>query len=97
MSSEIKTIGDTGSSSVAAGYSVAELHLNPSFIGQSLAELKIRSSFGLEVLMIKHPQDMFGESSEDIIVSADPDYKLKRGDKLVAFGKDENIEKFRNS
>lgn len=97
LSSEIKTIGDTGSSSVAAGYSVAELHLNPSFIGQSLAELKIRSSFGLEVLMIKHPQDMFGESSEDIIVSADPDYKLKRGDKLVAFGKDENIEKFRNS
>ena len=48
--------------------------------------------------MIKHPQEIFDNDNEkDIIVSADPNYKLKRGDKLVVFGKDENIEKFRNS
>jgi CIC family chloride channel protein len=98
LSSEIKTIGETGSSSVAKGYSIAELNLNPDFIGQSLTELKIRSSFGLEVLMIRHPKEIFDDITEkDIIVSADPDYKLKRGDKLVVFGKDENIVKFRNS
>ena len=46
--------------------------------------------------MIKHPQDMFDESQEkDLIISADPNYKLKWGDKLVIFGKDENIERFR--
>ncbi len=98
LSSEIKTIGDTGSSSVAAGYSIAELNINQDLIGQSLSELKIRSKFGLEVLMIKHPQEIFDDNSEkDTIVSADPNYKLKRGDKLVVFGKDDNIENYRNS
>lgn len=96
LSSEIKTMGDSGSSSVAAGYSIAELSINQEIIGKSLSELKIRSRFGLEVLMIKHPQEIFDDSNEnEIIVSADPDYKLKRGDKIVVFGKDENIEKFR--
>ena len=98
LSSEIKTIGDTGSSSVAAGYSIAELFVNQEFIGHSLSELEIRSRFGLEVLMIKHPQEIFDDDSEkEIIVSADPTYKLKRGDKLVVFGRDENIEKFKFS
>jgi chloride channel protein, CIC family len=97
LSSEIKSIGSTGSSSVAAGYSIAELNINPDLVGRSLSELKIRSSFGLEVLMIKHPQEIFNDDEKDLIVSADPNYKLKRGDKLVVFGKDENIEKFRKS
>jgi len=97
LSSEIKSIGSTGSSSVAAGYSIAELNINPDLVGRSLSELKIRISFGLEVLMIKHPQEIFDDDEQDLIVSADPNYKLKRGDKLVVFGKDENIEKFRKS
>lgn len=98
LSSEIKSIGSTGSSTVAAGYSIAELGVNPDLIGKSLIDLKIRSTFGLEVLMIKHPQEVFDAYSEkDKIVSADPNYKLRRGDKLVVFGKDENIEKFRKS
>jgi len=98
LSSEIKTIGDTGSSSVAAGYSIAELSVTQDMIGQSLSELEIRIRFGLEVLMIKHPREIFDDVSEkDIIVSADPNYKLKRGDKLIVFGKDENIEKLKNN
>ena len=65
-------------------------------IGKSLTELKIRSHYGLEVLMIKHPQEIFGESQvKDLIISADPNYKLKWGDKLVVFGRDENIERFK--
>ena len=98
LSSEIKTMGDTGSSSVAAGYSIAELSINQELIGKSLSELKMRSRFGLEVLMIKHPEEIFNDSNEkDTIISADPNYKLKRGDKIVVFGKDENIEKFKFS
>lgn len=98
LSSEIKTMGDTGYSSVAAGYSIAELSINQELIGQSLSELQIRNRFGIEVLMIKHPQEIFDDDTEkDIIVSADPNYKLKRRDKIVVFGKDENIEKFKNS
>ncbi len=98
LSSEIKTMGETGSSSVAAGYSIAELSISQELIGKSLSELKMRSRFGLEVLMIKHPEEIFNDNNEkDTIVSADPNYKLKRGDKIVVFGKDENIEKFKFS
>jgi CIC family chloride channel protein len=96
LSNEIKTIGDAGSSTVTPGYSIAEVRVKTDLIGKSLSELKIRSSYGLEVLMIKHPQEMFEESTEkELIISADPNYKLKWGDKLVVFGKDENIERFK--
>ncbi len=96
LSSELKTIADSGSSTVAAGYSIAEVYAATELIGKSLSELRIRSNYGLEVLMIKHPQDMFDESREkDLIISADPNYKLKWGDKLVVFGRDENINRFK--
>ena len=96
LSNELKTIGEAGSSTVTPGYSIAEVKVKTDLIGKSLSELKIRISYGLEVLMIKHPQEMFEESSEkELIISADPNYKLKWGDKLVVFGKDENIERFK--
>ena len=98
LSDELKTIGEVGASSVATGYSIAEVTVSPDLIGKSLSELKIRSEHGLEVLMIKQPKELFNElQDEDSIISADPGYKLKRGDKLVVFGKDEKIKLFKNS
>lgn len=99
LSDEIKTLGNSGgTSTVAKGYSIAEITVETNLAGQSLADLKIRSSYGLEVLMIKHPQDLFDDSeSNELIISADPNYKLKWGDKLVVFGKDKDIEKFKNT
>jgi K+/H+ antiporter YhaU regulatory subunit KhtT len=39
---------------------------------------------------------MYDESAEkELIISADPNYKLKWRDKLVVFGRDENIERFK--
>ncbi len=96
LSEDIKTIREAGTSSVATGYSIAEISVSMDMIGKSLRELKIRVEHGLEVLMIKHSNEMFNDSGEqETIISADPDYKLKWGDKLVLFGKDENIKKFR--
>ncbi|HSW53812.1 MAG TPA: chloride channel protein [Ignavibacteriaceae bacterium] len=97
LSDELKTLGNSGgTSTVAKGYSIAEITVDTNLAGQSLADLKIRSSYGLEVLMIKHPQDLFDDSeSNELIISADPNYKLKWGDKLVVFGKDENIARFK--
>jgi len=46
--------------------------------------------------MIQHPQEILSESKEkEIIIGADPNYKLKWGDKLVVFGRDENIDRFK--
>lgn len=98
LSDEIKTLGDSGTSTVAEGYSIAEISVDTNLTGQSLSDLKIRSSYGLEVLMIKQPRNEFEDSeSGNSIISADPNYKLKWGDKLVVFGKDEDIEKFKNT
>jgi chloride channel protein, CIC family len=98
LSDELKTLGNSGTSTVAEGYSIAEITVDTNLAGQSLSDLKIRSSYGLEVLMIKHPQDLFDDSeSNELIISANPNYKLKWGDKLVVFGKDEDIEKFKNT
>ena len=46
--------------------------------------------------MILHPQEILSESKEkEIIIGADPNYKLKWGDKLIVFSKDENIHKLK--
>lgn len=96
ISDELKTISQSGTSTVASGFSIAEIFVSADLIGKSLSELRIRSIYGLEVLMIKHQLELFNESKEkELIISADPDYKLKLGDKLVVFGKDENIERFK--
>ena len=45
----------------------------------------------------RDPNEIFDDSSEkDLIITTDPDYQLRREDKLVLFGRDENIESFRN-
>jgi len=97
LSKELKTIRETSSSAVTVGYSITEIVVPVEFIGKSLSELKIRSSYGLEVLMIKHPKEIFDDSNEkDLIITTDPDYRLRREDKLVLFGRDENIDSFKN-
>jgi len=96
LSKELKTIRETSSSAVTVGYSIAEVVVPAEFIGKSLSDLKIRSDYSLEVLMIKHPKEIFDDSDEkDLIITTDPDYLLRREDKLVLFGRDENIESFK--
>jgi len=53
---------------VTAGYSIAEVIVSSVIIGKSLSEIKIRSNYGLEVLMIKHPHEMFEENQEKELV-----------------------------
>ena len=98
LSKELKSIQESTPSTVAAGYSIAEIPVAQEHIGKSLSELKLRNNFGLEVLMIKQPKELFEDTSEkENIIASDPHYSLRENDKLVLFGKDENIERFRNS
>ncbi|MFB3057059.1 MAG: chloride channel protein [Ignavibacteriaceae bacterium] len=96
LSKELKSIKNTTTAKVAAGYSIAELGVPKKFIGKSLVELKIRNEFGLEVLMIKQPKEFLTDvNSEPEIITPDPEYKLKRTDTLVIFGADDKIENLR--
>ncbi len=96
LAKELKTLDKSKPTKVAAGYSIIEVHVPNIFLGKTLAELKIRNNYGLEVLMIKQIKDIFDEKSEPNILTPDPNYKLKTSDKLVVFGNDEKLENFIN-
>ena len=96
LTNELKSIEKSTPVSIAAGHSISEESVPLKFIGKSLVELKIRSNFGLEVLMIKQHKDLFAVDDNDIdIITPDPNYKLKRTDSLLLFGLDDKIEEFR--
>lgn len=76
-------------------YKLAERKVPESFIGKTLAELKIRNNYGLEVLVLKRPRDLFSiDESEYEIIAPTADTKLERGDILVVFGNKGKIDGF---
>jgi len=89
---ELKSINKTYRSRVADGYSIIEQLAPKKFIGKSLVELQLRNKYGFEVLMIKPSVALLDdeENDKDFIVQ-DPHYKIKEGDVLVIFGKDESL------
>ena len=97
LAKELKTINRGTPTKVASGYSIMEVSLPDTFLGKSLSELKLRNNFGLEVLMIKHLKDIFGNRQEPEIVTPDPHYKLKLSDRLIVFGEDKKLKEFLKS
>ncbi|MEJ2615568.1 MAG: TrkA C-terminal domain-containing protein, partial [Ignavibacteriaceae bacterium] len=96
LAKELKTIDRSTPTKVASGYSIMEVALPDSFVGKTLAELKLRNTFGLEVLMIKHLRNIFENKSDPEIVSPDPHYKLGLSDRLILFGEDKKLNHFIN-
>ncbi len=96
LAKELKTIDRIRPIKVAADFSIMEVNLPDSFVGKSLIDLKIRTTYGIEVLMIKHSKDIFDSQNESEIVSPDPNYKLKTYDRLIVFGKEEKLKNIFN-
>lgn len=96
FSKELKTINKAKPSKVAEGFSVMELIVPQTFIGKNLAELRLRSFYGVEVLMIKrnaiNPEGIVNTE----INIPNPELKLQVEDSLIIFGSDNNLEKIRN-
>jgi CIC family chloride channel protein len=95
LSEELKTISKNKIASVSDGYSIYEKLAPANFIGKTLAELKLRNTHGLEVLMIKKESgNVLDNESKTVIKIPDANYVIEKGDLLVVFGKDENLHKF---
>lgn len=90
LASELRSIEKTSLSKVAEGYSIIEKKAPQSFVGKTLVELKLRNTYGLEVLMIKNKNTFLNEVEEEIIIP-DAHYKIKPDDTLILFGADEKI------
>ncbi len=89
---ELKSIDKTMTAKVANGYSIIERNVKKEFVGKTLAQLKLRNNYGLEVLMIKHSPSPFAshEENSDIVIP-DPNYVIQADDTLVLFGADDKI------
>ncbi len=94
MARQLQIIDSNKETKVADGYSIIEKTALPEFVGKTLAQLKLRNKYGLEVLMIKKAKSQF--SDETRILAPDPNYIINEGDSLVLFGSDEAIEKVKN-
>jgi len=66
-------------------YSILEITSIPSWHNKSLAELKLRNKHNINVMAIKR--------YDSIVVSPDPDEKIKMGDVLVVLGSTSDIAK----
>jgi CIC family chloride channel protein len=94
LTRELSTLNESRVSRIADGYAIIEKKPSISFIGKTLAELKLRNNYGLEVLMIKKTKELFDESQRDVrIVMPSYNYIIESDDVLVLFGTDESISK----
>lgn len=92
LSREIRTLRELKISRIADGYAIIERKPRNDFVGKTLAELKLRNSYGLEVLMIKKSKELFDETeSESRLVMPEFNYKIEEDDILVLFGTEEKI------
>lgn len=74
--------------SLGEGYSIVEIVATENMVGRTLAQLDIRRKAGVNVLAIKHDNNINPVPKGDDTV--------RRGDTLVVAGPDESIEKLKN-
>lgn len=89
---ELKTINKSTSAKVSKEHSIIEMDIPNTFIGKTLQELQLRSRFGIEVLMLKSKEGI----SDPKIKIPDPTRALEKGDLIIIFGRDEDLQKIKN-
>ncbi len=70
---------------LAPDYSIMEVVALAEWLGKSLKEINMRSTFGINVMAIKH--------GLDINIAVGPDDLVKEGDVLVVIGHNEDLKK----
>jgi CIC family chloride channel protein len=95
LSHELSTIDEAGTSRIA-GYIIREIPVLDSLAGKTLASLRIRNRYGIEILLIKKKKNLFSEENGDEIIAPDPNLALNLGDTLVVFGEESKIRQFEN-
>ncbi|MEZ4792256.1 MAG: TrkA family potassium uptake protein [Gelidibacter sp.] len=86
---------------VDENYSITEIKIPESFVGQTLGELDIRSRFNLNIITFlrkKEKTNMLGVSTSVMEVVGVPsaDTRIEKGDIMVVFGLNEKIAELNN-
>ncbi len=93
LTHELATIDETGTSRFG-NYLIREITVKDSIVGKTLASLRVRNKYGIEILLIKKKKNIFHEDPEDEVIAPDPNMTLELGDVLVVFGEESKIKKF---
>jgi len=78
--------------SFLGGYAMTEIQVSMNMAGKSLQQLNLRQRFGVNILMIK--RNVNGEA--EVHVVPNPGETIQMGDRLVAMGKEKDLEKLRH-
>lgn len=75
---------------ISEDYTISEIAPPPSFLGKSIADLRLREKYHIEVVAIR---DVL---SDRIQLVPQPDFVIKDSDALVVLGREEDIKKSTN-
>ncbi len=93
---DLKAIEKFTSVKVSEGYSISEQLAPKQFVGKTLAQLRLRNVYGVEVLMIRpHHHHFIEEEKKTEFIVPRHDYTIETGDILIVFGNDESIGKLK--
>ena len=94
---DLKAIEKFTSVKVSEGYSISEILTPKQFVGKTLAQLRLRNVYGIEVLMIKpHHHHFTEEEKKQEFIVPRHDYTIEKDDILIVFGKDEELIKLKD-
>ncbi len=65
---------------------IIEIEITDKMRGHTIVDLKLRQKYGLNVIAIRH--------GDDIDIEVKPDYLLQDGDTIAVIGKEENVSRF---
>ncbi|ACL69919.1 potassium channel family protein [Halothermothrix orenii] len=71
----------------APDYSIVEIIASPEMVGKSLAQLELRSKYGVNVMAIKR--------GKNLNITPGANDKILEGDVLIVMGKNENLDKLK--
>jgi len=74
------------------GYIITEIPAADIFIGKSIADLRIRSNYGVDILSIKKAD---GQNKNTIKAIPDADYIIQKDDILIVAGESEKVNKLK--
>lgn len=97
LAEELKLVEKEQDHEVMPGFVTTELNVPGAFIGKSLAELKIRNRFNIEILMVEQAATSLSQEAdggEKFIPNQS--YRFKVEDQVIIFGKKDHIDAFRD-
>lgn len=92
LASKISKINKEHDIAFMPGYVIAEIAVPESFVGRTIAGLRIRSEFGIDIITIKNHT----EKGIDIKALPKPDYILKSTDTMIVAGEAEKVNILKN-